>query len=80
MRLHTVADLIAHSGEKNFHATVFQFGLELTLETQNYMAFFTPVIRQVARRVLNDTHANISEMPSAPVRHTLFSCMFGRFY
>lgn len=79
MSRHTVADLIAHSGAKNLHAPVFQFSLKFTLETQNYMTLFAPVIRQVARRVFNDAHANISEIPSAPVRHTFFSYMLRGF-
>jgi len=80
MSRHTVAYLITHSRAKNFHAPVFQFSLKFTFETQNYMALFTPVIRQVARRVFNDSDANIAELSSPPMRNTVFPCMFGRFY
>ena|ERR1017187_4229131 len=74
----TVADLITHSRTKNLHAAVFQLGVQLTLQTQKHVALFAPVIRQVARRVIDNSDANISELPCTPIRYTLFSCMCDR--
>src|SRR5579862_3804966 len=78
--LHAVADLIAHSRSKHLHAAVFQFGVKFTFQTQKYVTFLTPVIREIARRIINHSDANIAELPGAPVRYAVFSRMRGGFY
>jgi len=74
-----VSDLIAGPGPKNENASVFKFSAKLTFDTQKDMAFDTPVIGQVARRVLDHSDPDAIEVLRLPVGNTGLTGMFGSF-
>jgi len=78
--LHAVADLVTHSRTKNLHAAILQLSVKFTLQTQEDVTLFAPVVCQVARRVVNDSYSNVTELPRAPMRYTRFPIVCDRFH
>jgi|TARA_R100001369_G_scaffold72437_4_gene100587 hypothetical protein len=50
--------------------------MQLTFEAEQYVPFSTPMIRQIARTVLNHTNPDIPEISSPPISNAVFSGVF----
>jgi hypothetical protein len=74
-----VRDLVAHAWFEREPATVFQFSVELALDAKEYVAFDTPMIRPIARRVFNHANAHAAEVLSAPIGRASLAFVFGGF-
>jgi len=79
MRFRIVRDLIAYAWFEHVSPTVFQFSFEMALNTEDYVALGTPMIREIAGRVLNHANADAAEVPSAPIGHATLAFVFGLF-
>ena len=64
-----VRHLVAHAGLEREGAAVRELGVQFALEHKQDMALLAPVVGQVARLVLDHAHADVSELPGAPVGH-----------
>src|SRR5215204_4067077 len=73
-----IRDLIAHSRRELERAPVAQFGVELTFQYVEHMAAVTPVIGEIARRILHHPHPQIADIERAPQRFAGFAGMFRR--
>src|SRR5256885_16653432 len=61
-----VGHLIAHAGRKLERAPVLQVGDEFAIDAEDDVTLAAPVIRDVARRIVNEPHADIAELPGSP--------------
>ena len=68
-----ICDLVAHARPKGESAAVFELSVQLALDAEKNVAFAAPVVGEVARRVLNHSHANGPELLRAPVCDTAFA-------
>jgi hypothetical protein len=73
-----IRDLIAHAGCELKATAVQELGLERACETEENVSFLAPVIGTVARRILDQSNANRTEFPSAPLGSASFAGMLGR--
>jgi hypothetical protein len=62
VRLGFVGDLITHASRKGKFSTICQLGEEFTLSAQKYVAFDTPMICEIAGRVLNEANPDTSKV------------------
>ena len=76
MRLGIVSDLITHPWLERKNATVLELGYKLPLDAKQDMTFFTPVVGQIARRILNQAHPDIAEILRSSVRCAVRTGMF----
>jgi len=77
MRFRVVRNLIAHARLQREFAAVFEFSVQFALGTQEDVALDTPMISQIARRVLNHSNADVPEVLGAPVSQPAFSFVLG---
>src|ERR1051326_2647734 len=77
MRLRTVGHLVAHTGRQLESAAVFQFGLELAIEAKEDVTLLAPMVRDIARRILDHPHADAAEFTRAPRRDAGVAGMLG---
>src|SRR5882757_5649416 len=63
-----VSHLIAHAGRKLERAPVLQVRNEFAIDAENDVAFGAPVIGDIARRIVDQPHPDIAELPGAPGR------------
>ena len=77
MRFRVVRNLIAHARLQRELAAVFEFSVQFALGTQEDVALDTPVIGQIARRVLNHANADVPEVLGAPVGQSAFAFVLG---
>src|SRR5882724_1180446 len=61
-----VGHLIAHAGRQLERAPVLQVGDELAIDAEDDVALAAPVIGDVARRIVDEPHADLTELPGAP--------------
>src|SRR5205085_5631530 len=61
-----VSYLIAHAGRKLERSPVFQVGDELAIDAEDDVALAAPVISDVARRIVDQPHADLAELPGPP--------------
>src|SRR5947209_3538327 len=61
-----IGDLVAHAGLEVEGAPVPQLGVELALQNIENMPAVTPVIREIARRILDHSHANVANTERSP--------------
>lgn len=80
MCLGFVGDLVAHAGFQGVGAAVCQFGVEFAREAKEDVAFFAPMIGEVAGRVFDEAHADVAEMTRAPEGNAGFALMFSGRY
>ena len=66
MSLGVVSDLVAHARRERKGATVFQFGVQLALQAQQYMSLAAPVICEVSGTVVDPSHSHTAERAGAP--------------
>ena len=78
MGFRIVSDLITEAGLENKFSPVFELGVQLALETQEYVSFLTPVIRQIPGRVFDHADADAFEVPGTPKRDSSFASVFRR--
>src|SRR5512144_2702453 len=62
VRFCIVCHLVAHAGFQRERSSVLELGVKLAFRAKEYVALDAPVISEVARRVLNHTHANTAEV------------------
>lgn len=58
MGFSVVGDLITHAGFQNELPSVLKLSMQFAFEAQQDVAFFTPVVGEITRRVLNHANAN----------------------
>ena len=73
MELSVVCYLIACSRGERKGTPVLEFGIEFSVQAKKNVPFSTPMIRQIARTVLNHTNPDIPEISSLPISNTVFS-------
>src|SRR4051812_24811678 len=78
MRLGIVCHLVTHAWPQHELAAVLELGVQLAFDAKQDVALTAPMIRQVARRVLDHSHPNAAELPRAPVRHASVAGVLGR--
>ncbi len=79
MRLRLIGDLITHArGERELPA-IGQFRVELAFEAEQNVAFHTPMIGEVARRVFQETDSDIAKLTGAPKCFAGGAWMLGHF-
>ena len=66
MRFGVIRDLVAGARCQVKMPTVFKLGMQRTREAQQDVAFFAPMICQVARAVLNHAHPNRAKLACSP--------------
>src|SRR5882757_2217055 len=71
-----VGHLVALAGLQHHRAPVGQLGVQLAFQHQQDMALLAPMVGEVARRVLDDAHADIVEILGAPERLAGLAGMF----
>jgi len=74
----TVRNLITLTRSQNKALAVRESGFEFAFETEQYVSFRTPMICQVAGRVLDDTNANLAEFLRAPKSDASLPGVLGR--
>jgi hypothetical protein len=79
MWFRVVTDLICHAWLEDEVATILKFGSEFSVNAEKHMAFDTPVVGQITRRVLNHPNTDTPEIPSAPVGQPTFTFVLGPF-
>lgn len=80
VRFGIICDLIACSRPEDECAAVCEFGVELAFGAQEYVALNTPVIGEIAGRVLDHTHPDIAEILCAPGSQASFALVFRWLY
>ena len=68
VRLSTVGHLVARARLQHIAPAVGEFGVQFAFQDQQDMTLLAPVVREIARRVLDHADANVVEGPRAPVR------------
>src|SRR6185436_2194488 len=61
-----VGNLIAHAGRELERAPVLQVGDEFAVDAEDDVTLAAPVIGDVARRIVDEPHADVAELPGAP--------------
>ena len=79
MELRIVADLIARTWFKYKVASVFQLGMKLAVETEQYMPLRAPMIGQISRTVLDHPYPDIAELAGFPVSNALCADVLSPF-
>ena len=77
--LGVIGDLVAHARRENEFATIFKLGMEFAFGAKKDVTFFTPMIREVASRVLDETNTYVSKVLSPPISQTTFAFVFSTF-
>src|SRR5215475_14304560 len=80
MGLGIVSDLVRHAGFENELPTICELGVQLTFKTQKDVPFDTPVVSQVAGRVLDHADPDASKVTSTPGGSSGFALVLGPFY
>ena len=75
-----VAHMVGLSWFQARAGTIAQLDIEKTAETKNNVPLGTPVISDIAWRVLNHSHPDIAKRLNLPDRCPSFTGMFGRFH
>ena len=73
-----VGDLIADARSEHEATSVAQLGDELSLQHEEDVPPFAPMVGHVAGRVLDHAHANVADRDGAPSRDAGFARMLGR--
>ena len=76
VRFCVVCDLVAHARLERELAPIFKLGVKFTFGAQKYVTLDTPVICEVAGRVLDHADTDVSKLPGAPVSDTTFAFVF----
>src|SRR5262245_37152967 len=79
MRLGAVGHVVTHAGSERETPAVRELGVERAFQAEQEMTLAAPVIRQVARRILEHAHAHLAEMPRAPARVAVGTRVAGDF-
>jgi hypothetical protein len=79
VRLGVVGDLITHASRQGKFSTICQLGEKFTFSAQKYVAFDTPMICEIAGRVLDEANPDTSKVLGTPKSQTTFALMLGRF-
>src|SRR4030042_1542299 len=79
MRLGLCSDLIAHAWFQNEFAAIFKLRVQFTLQTQQDMTLYTPVVCQVPGCVLDHAHTDIAKITGPPVSHSCLTLVLRRF-
>ena len=66
MRFGLIRDLVAGTRRQVKMPAVFEFGVQGAAQAEQDMAFFAPMVCQIASTVLNHTHPNRAELARAP--------------
>lgn len=77
MRLGVVRDLVAHARLETEDPAIGELGLQLAGKTQQDVTLPAPMIRAVARRILDEAHPDSPELSRAPSCDTGLSGVFG---
>ncbi len=77
MRFRVVGDLVAHSGPECEAASAGEFGFELAFEAKENMALGTPVVGEVASRVLDHPDSDRAEVSCPPKSESGFAWVPG---
>ena len=78
LRLSAVGDLEAHSRLENEFSPISQVRLQLTLNAPQHMTLLPPVVRNIARGVLDHPDPDAREFACSPVRETNLARVLGR--
>jgi hypothetical protein len=73
-----VSNLVAHSRSQSELSAVSCLGLDLARETENDVAFSTPVICQITRSILHHANADLAEVLGATVGGAALAWVFRR--
>src|SRR6516165_12236399 len=76
-RIAVIGDLVAHAGHELDLAPVSQLRLELALDHEQDVAAITPVIGEIAGRVIDAAHPDIADLERAPCCHPGRAGMLG---
>src|SRR5262245_19412648 len=68
MRLGLVGHLVADAGREHVPAAVHGLGLEPSFQAEEDVALVAPVVGQIPRRVLDEPHPDVPELPRPPDR------------
>jgi hypothetical protein len=79
VRFGIVRNLIAHAWFERKPPAILQLSFELALNTEEYVALGAPMIREIARGVLNHPNADAAKIASAPIGHATLALVFGLF-
>src|ERR1700692_4605633 len=77
MRWIAIPDVIAHPRRKCKGPPISQTRFQFPLKTQKHMSLGAPMIRLVARRILDHAYANVAKVQCPPQRNTRIPSMFG---
>jgi hypothetical protein len=77
MRLGVVRHLIAHARRQVEQSAVRQLSFEFTRNAEENMTLLTPMIRLIARWIVNQSHPNRPELPGAPTCHPDLTSVLG---
>src|SRR5690348_8786564 len=69
MRVRVVRDLVAHTRGQPEEPAIRQLGLQSAGDAKQNVTLVTPMIGSVARRVLDQPHANRPKLPRSPTCH-----------
>src|SRR5262249_45039657 len=75
MRLGAIGDLVAHARCERERAPVGKIGAEFAIYAEQDVPFLTPMIGDVARRILDKPQANVAELPGPPSRNAAITPM-----
>src|SRR6185369_9588134 len=70
--------LVAHARRQQEAAAISELGFQLARDAEENVTLVTPMIGLVARRVLDQPHPDVSELPGAPSCHAGFTHVLDR--
>ena len=68
MRLRAIGDLVAHAGLEDVVSSILQLRGQFALNAEENVALVAPMVGLVARRILQQAHADVAELAGPPVR------------
>jgi hypothetical protein len=77
MGFSVIGDLVAHASREYEFTTILEFGMKFALCAQKYMAFHTPMISEIARRILNHANTNVAKVTGPPTGEAAFTLVLG---
>lgn len=79
MRFCIIRNLITGAGFQDELPAILKLGMQLSFKTKQYVSFRTPMVGEVAGRILDHPDSYRAEVTSPPKRRALFAFMFGLF-